>query len=90
MDRLALALAQARRKTETLAVVFLDLDRFEVVNDTGGHSEGDDLLQRAGERLWGLIREGDTVARVGGNEFAILLSGPVLGGLHHEYEWLAA
>ena len=71
MDRLALALAQARRKTETLAVIFLALDRFEVA----GSTDGDDLLQSAGERLWGLIREGDTVARVGGNEFAILLSG---------------
>ena len=75
MDRLTLALAQARREKETLAVMFLDLDRFKVVNDTAGHTEGDRLLQSASERLWGLIREGDTVARVGGDEFAILLSG---------------
>jgi diguanylate cyclase (GGDEF)-like protein/PAS domain S-box-containing protein len=73
-DRLTQALAQARRKKRMLAVLFLDLDRFKIVNDTVGHGEGDKLLRRAADRLAGLVREGDTVARVGGDEFAILSS----------------
>jgi diguanylate cyclase (GGDEF)-like protein/PAS domain S-box-containing protein len=71
-DRLTIALAQARRKKRMLAVMFLDLDHFKVVNDTVGHAEGDKLLRSVGERLTGLVREGDTVARVGGDEFALL------------------
>jgi diguanylate cyclase (GGDEF)-like protein/PAS domain S-box-containing protein len=71
-DRLAVALAQARRKKRMLAVLFLDLDHFKVVNDTVGHAEGDELLQRVAERLTALVREGDTVARVGGDEFTLL------------------
>ncbi len=72
-DRLAVALAQARRKKQMSAVMFLDLDRFKVVNDTVGHALGDRLLQGVAERLMGLVRDGDTVARVGGDEFTLLL-----------------
>jgi len=73
LDRLDLALAQAHREARTLAVAFLDLDHFKVVNDTMGHAAGDLLLQRAAERLTSLMREGDTVARMGGDEFTVLL-----------------
>ncbi|MEO8456722.1 MAG: EAL domain-containing protein [Chloroflexota bacterium] len=74
-DRLQLALAQARRTNESLAVMFLDLDSFKVVNDTLGHGAGDKLLQAVGRDLATLVREGDTVARVGGDEFTLLLTG---------------
>jgi diguanylate cyclase (GGDEF)-like protein/PAS domain S-box-containing protein len=73
-DRLTQALAQAHRKGRMVAVLFLDLDQFKVVNDTVGHAEGDRLLQRVAKRLAGLVREGDTVARVGGDEFVLLLA----------------
>ncbi len=72
-DRLNTALAQARRKAQMTAVMFLDLDRFKVVNDTVGHALGDRLLKGVGERLMGLVRDGDSVARVGGDEFTVLL-----------------
>jgi diguanylate cyclase (GGDEF)-like protein len=72
-DRLTVALAQARRKRQMAAVMFLDLDRFKVVNDTVGHAMGDLLLKSVAERLTNLVREGDTVARVGGDEFTLLL-----------------
>jgi len=73
MDRLVMALAQRRRDHQPLAVMFLDLDCFKLVNDTGGHAIGDELLQRVAERLTNTIREGDTVARLGGDEFMVLL-----------------
>jgi len=73
MDRLAMAMAQRRRDDHPLAVMFLDLDRFKLVNDTGGHAVGDELLQRVAERLTNTTREGDTVARMGGDEFLVLL-----------------
>ncbi|MCH8921085.1 MAG: EAL domain-containing protein, partial [Chloroflexi bacterium] len=73
-DRLAVTLAQARRKGRMAAVMFLDLDQFKVVNDTVGHALGDRLLQSVAERLTGLVRDGDTVARVGGDEFTLLLA----------------
>ncbi len=73
MDRLDLALAQARRSGEMLAVMSLDMDRFKAVNDTAGHSGGDQVLRSVGEQLARLVREGDTAARVGGDEFALLL-----------------
>jgi diguanylate cyclase (GGDEF)-like protein/PAS domain S-box-containing protein len=73
-DRLALALAQADRNKKKLAVMLLDLDYFKDVNDTMGHSMGDRLLRVVGNRLRELLRGGDTVARVGGDEFLLLLS----------------
>ena len=73
-DRLTVALAHARRHETALAVMFLDLDRFKNVNDTLGHTLGDELLRVVAERLRCVLREGDTIARMGGDEFTILLS----------------
>jgi len=72
-DRLNVALANARRAGQMVAVLFLDLDRFKAVNDTVGHGLGDELLRLVGERLVTLVRDGDTVARVGGDEFTLIL-----------------
>jgi diguanylate cyclase (GGDEF)-like protein/PAS domain S-box-containing protein len=72
-DRLDLALAQARRSKQPLALLALDLNRFKEINDTMGHQAGDSLLQQVAQRLQSLIRESDTVARVGGDEFMIIL-----------------
>lgn len=72
-DRLANTISNARREDDKLAVLFLDLDRFKVVNDTLGHSVGDELLKQMGNRLRASLREGDTVARLGGDEFIVLL-----------------
>jgi diguanylate cyclase (GGDEF)-like protein len=72
-DHLSLALAQARRETRMLAVMFLDLDRFKVVNDTLGHVIGDRLLRVVSKRLKESLRSGDTLARIGGDEFLLLL-----------------
>ena len=73
-DRLSVALAKVRRTKQPLAVMFMDMDRFKVVNDTVGHALGDRLLKNIAERLVGLLRDGDTVARVGGDEFTFLLA----------------
>jgi diguanylate cyclase (GGDEF)-like protein/PAS domain S-box-containing protein len=73
-DRLALALTKAHRHTKKLAVMLLDLDYFKDVNDSLGHNVGDQLLRTVGNRLKGLLRRDDTVARVGGDEFLVLLS----------------
>ncbi len=72
-DRLRTALARARRQQEMMAVLFLDLDRFKEVNDTYGHAAGDQLLKEVAQRLKQCVRESDTVARVGGDEFVILI-----------------
>jgi diguanylate cyclase (GGDEF)-like protein/PAS domain S-box-containing protein len=73
LDRLEHALLQAKRESRRLAVLFLDLDRFKMVNDSLGHGVGDQLLQAAAGRLQGALRKTDTVARLGGDEFAVLL-----------------
>lgn len=72
-DRLNLAITQAGRSEQKLAVMFLDLDRFKVVNDTLGHAMGDVLLQVVTQRLEHCLRKGDTLSRFGGDEFALLL-----------------
>ncbi len=72
-DRLSLAISQAKRDNEKLAVMFLDLDRFKNINDSLGHMIGDELLQQVSTRLKDCIREGDTLARFGGDEFTLLL-----------------
>ena len=72
-DRLGLAVIQAKRKQTELAVMFIDLDRFKLVNDTLGHVKGDELLQQVAVRLKECLRKGDTLARQGGDEFTIVL-----------------
>jgi diguanylate cyclase (GGDEF)-like protein/PAS domain S-box-containing protein len=74
-DRLALAVAQAHRLEQRLGILFLDVDRFKIINDSLGHSLGDRLLQGVAQRLEAALREGDTVARLGGDEFILLLPG---------------
>jgi diguanylate cyclase (GGDEF)-like protein/PAS domain S-box-containing protein len=73
-DRLAKALARARRQKEKVALLFIDLDRFKDINDSLGHSVGDLLLQEVAARLMAWGREQDTIARLGGDEFLILLT----------------
>jgi diguanylate cyclase (GGDEF)-like protein len=73
-DRLTIALAHARRMDTPLAVVFLDLDRFKDVNDSLGHSFGDELLKAIAIRLKTALRQEDSIARMGGDEFTILIA----------------
>ncbi len=73
MDRLGELLVQMRGKDELLAILFLDLDRFKMVNDTMGHELGDRLLRAAADRIVHCVRSSDLVARLGGDEFTILL-----------------
>lgn len=74
-DRLEHALALHHRDARPLAVLFLDLDDFKAVNDRHGHHAGDRLLRLVADRLRAAVRDGDTIARVGGDEFAVLLEG---------------
>lgn len=73
-DRLNQAITRGRREKELSAVLFLDLDGFKLINDTFGHDVGDVLLREAAKRIVGCVRESDTVARMGGDEFTVILS----------------
>ena len=73
LDRVTHALALARRHSRTIAVIFLDLDNFKTVNDSLGHAQGDMLLIHTSERMQHAVRTADTIARFGGDEFAILI-----------------
>ena len=72
-DRLSQAVLIGRRDKQRFALMFLDLDRFKSINDTLGHHAGDDALRQAAARIKACLRESDTVARIGGDEFAVLL-----------------
>ncbi|WP_168203181.1 putative bifunctional diguanylate cyclase/phosphodiesterase [Marinobacter fonticola] len=73
-DRLELEIKHAQRKGASLALFFVDLDRFKEVNDLYGHGAGDDLLRQAAARIHSCVRESDTVARLGGDEFTVILT----------------
>ncbi len=79
-DRLEHALARTRRFGQPIAVLFIDLDDFKTVNDSLGHGEGDRLLIAVSERLVKAVRTGDTIARMGGDEFAVLIEDPAEAG----------
>lgn len=75
LSRLAHAIELARRNNQQVVVLYLDLDRFKVINDTYGHEKGDILLKQVCDRLTSIARRNDTIARMGGDEFAVLLEG---------------
>lgn len=77
MDRIEQAIELARRRDHSLTLVFLDLDRFKLVNDSLGHAAGDELLCMVTRRIGRLLRSGDTFARLGGDEFVLLLPHPM-------------
>ena len=72
-DRLEQAISLAKRDSRQFALLYLDLDRFKPVNDSLGHAAGDEILQAVAARIRREVRESDTVARVGGDEFAVIL-----------------
>lgn len=82
-DRAGQAFAVAQREGKQAAVVFVDVDNFKTINDSLGHSAGDALLKAIADRLHGVMRESDTVARIGGDEFVILVTDPAPSGVAH-------
>ena len=82
-DRIETGMSQAQRQGETLALMFLDLDRFKNVNDSLGHQVGDKLLIEVAQRLTSVLREQDTVCRLGGDEFVLLCTGTDAAGAAH-------
>jgi len=72
-DRLSQAISLAKRDSRQFALLYLDLDKFKPVNDALGHSAGDELLKAVATRIRQLVRESDTVARIGGDEFTVIL-----------------
>ncbi|MBW9256673.1 MAG: EAL domain-containing protein [Candidatus Thiodiazotropha sp. (ex. Lucinisca nassula)] len=74
-DRLDLSLSQAKREKQKVALFFMDLDRFKDINDSLGHTTGDQLLNAVANRLTSSLRQSDTIARLGGDEFTVILSG---------------
>ncbi|MBP2678972.1 MAG: hypothetical protein H6Q82_2037 [Deltaproteobacteria bacterium] len=94
-DRLVRDLARAKRRKEVVGVVLVDLDRFKEVNDTLGHAAGDRLLVAVAERLQGVVRETDTLARMSGDEFCVILTdqrdeGAAIDACHRLHNALAA
>ncbi|MEI6558547.1 MAG: EAL domain-containing protein [Rhodospirillaceae bacterium] len=75
LDRLTQALVRGRREGTMVALLFIDLDRFKEVNDTLGHAAGDQLLRETAERIRGCLRDEDTIARFGGDEYLVILTG---------------
>jgi diguanylate cyclase (GGDEF)-like protein/PAS domain S-box-containing protein len=82
-DRINQQLAAAHRDQQTFALLFIDLDRFKYINDSMGHAMGDQLLQSVANRIVNVVREGDTVSRIGGDEFVILLREADADGAAH-------
>lgn len=74
-DRLHLAMIEAKRRQQSAAIMFLDADRFKTINDTLGHDVGDELLKQIATRLTSCLRAGDTISRLAGDEFALVLPG---------------